>query len=90
MAGAGFTTTFDYVRVFELAVNPVVTEPEPSQPPVPEPGDAPTQPADSATLAATGVDALPLFGAVVSALAAGFALLLEGSRRSRAAAVRRR
>ena len=27
MAGAGFTTTFDYVRVFELAVDPVVPQP---------------------------------------------------------------
>jgi arabinan endo-1,5-alpha-L-arabinosidase len=84
MAGAGFTTTFDYVRVFELAVDPVVTEPTPSDPP-PVVGAAPTVPTTPTgkdALAATGLDALPLLGAVLALLAAGFALRTAGSRRA--------
>jgi len=83
MAGAGFTTTFDYVRVFDLAVDPVVTEPQPA---VPGPGaDAgptgPTTPTGENALAATGFEAAPLLGAMLALLAAGVALRLRGTRR---------
>jgi arabinan endo-1,5-alpha-L-arabinosidase len=76
MAGAGFTTTFDYVRVFELAVDPAVTEPTTS-----EPAPAPSVPTGEAALAATGLDAVPTFAAVIALLLAGIALRLGGTRR---------
>ena len=82
MAGAGFTTTFDYVRVFELAVDPVVTDPTPSEP-APVPGTAPTAPTGESALAATGLDAVPPFAAVIALLLAGIALRLGGTRRTR-------
>ena len=82
MAGAGFTTTFDYVRVFELAVDPIVTEPTPSEP-APAPGTAPTVPTGEAALAATGLDAAPLFAGVIALLFAGIAFRLGGTRRAR-------
>jgi arabinan endo-1,5-alpha-L-arabinosidase len=79
MAGAGFTTSFDYVRVFELAVDPTVIEPAPVSP-APAADPAQTAPGTEAALAATGSDALPLVGTVVALLLAGSALLLARRR----------
>jgi arabinan endo-1,5-alpha-L-arabinosidase len=83
MAGAGFTTTFDYVRVFELAVDPVVTEPQPTQP-APA-GATPVVPTGTNALAATGVDAAPLVMAVLALLLAGIGFRIAGARRARQA-----
>jgi arabinan endo-1,5-alpha-L-arabinosidase len=82
MAGAGFTTSFDYVRVFELAVDPsvdpIVIEPTPASP-APGADPAQTTPGTKGALAATGSDALPLVGTVLALLLAGASLL--GARR---------
>jgi arabinan endo-1,5-alpha-L-arabinosidase len=83
MAGAGFTTTFDYVRVFELAVDPVVAEPQPTQP-APA-GTTPVVPSGTSSLAATGVDAAPLVMAVLALLLAGIGFRIAGARRARRA-----
>jgi arabinan endo-1,5-alpha-L-arabinosidase len=84
MAGAGFTTTFDYLRVFELAVDPVMTEPEPAIP-APAAHPTPVVPSGKDALAATGADASPLVAAVLALLLAGLALRLSTTRRARAA-----
>lgn len=80
MAGAGFTTSFDYVRVFELAVDPVVTEPEPTQPA--PPGAVPAAPGGKDSLAATGLDLAPLVAAVFALLLAGIGIRIGGARRT--------
>ena len=75
------------MRVFELAVDPVVTEPDPTQPA--PPGAVPAAPGGNGSLAATGLDLAPLVAAVIALLLAGIGIRIGGARRASRAGVTR-